>query len=280
MKSLTIKAPAKINLYLDVLGVRNDGYHELDMIMAPISLYDIITIKIEENDKITFINEDVGPMNTVSKAVNLFKERYHIEEKIHITVTKNIPSEAGLGGGSSDAANVLIALNKLFKTRANIYELKEIAVSIGADTPFFIDAKPSRCEGLGEKLTPIKIKNKYYCLLVKPNKGCSTGKVYKTLKIKEQKCSKIDDLIYALKKGDDEAISALIRNELEEPAIKEVGEIQNIKTAFLRKGFKIVMMTGSGSCVFCLSRHKKKLQEIQKEMEVLGKTYLTKILKQ
>ena len=267
----SFKSFAKINISLDVLKKREDGYHELDSVMLPIELHDSLIFSSLGKSSDHFITVDdfsngLDHYNLVSTAINALADKYHFSNKFRVYIHKNIPMQAGLGGGSSNAAFALKAVNSMLKLNASEQELIDIATPLGADIPFFIPCVPARCNGIGEKLTPIEIKNNYYVLLVKPNKGCSTKEAFKILDNKEYQHVDIDSVVKALKEGDDELLANSVGNSLESAAMELVPEIKQIKDDLKARGFKIVLMSGSGSTVFALSTDVKELKKAEKEL--------------
>ena len=244
-------APAKINLSLDVLKKRSDGYHELKMIMQTVSLYD--EIDIEKDDKISIdSNKKEIPLdnrNLAWKAAELFFEYTGIRAGCKIYITKNIPDGAGLGGGSSDAATVLIALNKIYNSNLSESELREIAVKIGADVPFFIIGGTCLAEGIGEKLTKINNNIDPYILIFKPDFSISTKWVYENLKLENKPSYDIESIINDLNDGEP-SFSNKIFNYLEEISMSEYPQILNIKNILKNMGANGALMSGSGSSVF------------------------------
>ena len=183
---VSLKAHAKINLFLEILDKRNDGYHEIETIMQEIDLADNLQfeetqegVKLECNDKNIPLNQD----NLVCKAANLILKECGINKGVLITLEKRIPVGAGLGGGSSDAAATLKALNLLWKVGLNDGELMEFAAKLGSDIPFFIKGKTSLCSGRGEKISPVEVRNKMDYLILFPHVHISTETIYKNLKI-------------------------------------------------------------------------------------------------
>ena len=285
MKKLVIQSFAKINVCLDITGLREDGYHLLDTVMLPISLHD--TLLIEETPRavdnyITLDEFTIGDSqyNTVTKAINFLYEKYNLNTKFKIDLHKVIPMKAGLGGGSSNAAFTLKAINQYKKLNILEDELIDAAVNIGADVPFFIGNKPARCKGIGEIIEPINVKNDYFVLIVKPEKGCATKNVFELSDKKHNyPHGGVDNVVRALEDGDDELLEKSIFNVLEEPSIELVPEIQNIKDELKEIGFKIVLMSGSGSAVFALTRDKKLLKMANKKIENKYYTAVAKVLK-
>lgn len=280
----SIKSYAKINISLDVVSKRSDGYHELDSIMLPIELHDSIIIETLYKSSDNFVTADdfsksLVHYNLASSALDAMAAKYNFSTKFRIYIHKNIPMQAGLGGGSSNAAFTIKAVNQILNLHASEQEMIELATPLGADIPFFISCVPSRCRGIGEKVEPIEIKNNYYVLLVKPNVGCSTKEIFALVDQSEYIHPDIPAVLKALKEGDDELLANSIGNSLEAAAISLVPEIAQIKNALKERGLKIVMMTGSGSTVFALSTDVKLLKKIAKEFEDHYFIEVTKVLK-
>ena len=284
MKSLHIRSFAKINISLNITKKREDGFHELDSVMLPISLHDSLVIsKLYANDNFVTVDDfSIGTFsyNLATFAIEKLKNVYHFDDKFRILIHKVIPIQAGLGGGSSNAAFTMKAVNTMLKLGATDEELIDLGKTLGCDIPFFIKCKPARVQGVGEILSPISIKNNYYVLLVKPEAGCSTKEVYAISDTMDLKTANIDNVVKALAEGDDELLADSISNALQEPAIKLVPSIQKIIDDLKEKGLKIVQVTGSGSAVFALSTDKKLLKSIFKKIEdKYDVVELTKVVK-
>ena len=189
-------------------------------------------------------------------AFSLIKE-YKFDDLFSIFVHKNIPIQAGLGGGSSNAAFTAKAINKILKLGASDDDLRTICEKLGGDVPFFVDCKPSRCKGIGEICSPISVKNDYYVLIVKPKVGCCTKEVYDIADSMDLESYDIDKVIEYLAEGKDDELASVIGNALEKPALTFAPEVQEIKDKLKEFGLKIVLMSGSGSAVFALSTDKK-----------------------
>lgn len=264
------KAFAKINLSLDVNGVDDRGYHTLESVFLPISFYDVIEIKKSKKEKYSsnrwfgFINEK----NTIVKAINYMKNRYHIKDNFYVYIKKIVPSQAGLGGGSSDGAAVIRMLNQMYRLNMSKKEIKDACLSIGSDTLFTYYSKPAYVKSTGEDLTFIHIKNNYYVLLVKPVFGISTKKSYDNLDISKCDHPNIKKLIKALNTGQD--FSHLLGNSLEQPSIALKQDIKKIKEQIIKKGGENAIMSGSGSCVFSISTNKKKIESLAVSMKKIG----------
>lgn len=255
---MKVRAYAKINLALDVLRKREDGYHELEMIMAPITLHDLIYINTVPDGSITIeSNSTIMPTderNIMYKVAALMKERYNIKKGVSIYVYKHIPTQAGLAGGSADGAAVIKAMNKLFYLGLSYEEMAELGKEVGADIPFCIYQKMALVGGVGEKLQFIEQPFECKVLLVKPKKGVSTKKSFSNLDLN----TVIHRDCHLMKKGieekDYQAVIDNLQNTLEAPSIKMVPEIEKIKQEMMKIGFDGALMSGSGSCVFGLTR--------------------------
>ena len=284
MKKMIIKSYAKINICLDIKNKTENGYHELDMVMVPLELHDSILLSELPNAHDNFVTVDdfsLGAIdyNLATFAIDKMASKYKFNNKFRVLIHKVIPIQAGLGGGSSNAAATMTGVNKYLKLGIPDEDLMDLAKPLGADIPFFIKNKPSRCRGIGEILEPIEIKNNYFVLIVKPSTGCSTREVYKVADEMNLITGNVDDVVDALKNGDDEKLANSIFNVLEEPAITFAPEIKQIKEYLKSKGLRIVLMSGSGSSVFALSTDKKLLKTIARELENQYQVEVTKILK-
>ena len=280
MKS--VKSYAKINISLNVLNKRSDGYHELDSVMVPIELHDTLLISyLERKDNFVTVDDFSNGLihyNLASQAIDVMAKKYNFNRHFRIYIHKVIPMQAGMGGGSSNAAFTMKAVNEMLKLNATDEELIELSTPLGADIPFFIKSVPARCGGIGEKMVPIIIKNPYHVLIVKPDSGCSTKEVFKLADSKPYKQVNIDKVVEALENGDDELLAENMGNSLEEAAISLVPEIQEIKDYLFSKGLKLVLMSGSGSAVYALSHDKAELKKIMLEIEDKWTVELTRML--
>lgn len=284
MKTLSIKSYAKINLSLSILSTREDGYHELDSVMLPVELHDSMIISKLKKAIDNYVTVDDYSLtsfqhNLATYAIEKMADAYHFEDKFRIFIHKNIPLRAGLGGGSSNAAFTMKAVDKILNLKLSYDDFNQLGSTLGADVPFFFDCTPCRVTGIGEKITPIKIKNNYHVLLVKPSEGCSTKEIYSSYSEKNHKNIDIDKIVEALANGDDDLLADSIGNDLEDVAMKFVPEIKIIKDYLRSKGLKIVLMSGSGSTVFALSQDLKLLKSIANELEDKYFVEITKVLK-
>ena len=284
MKNLHLKSFAKINISLNITKKRDDGFHEIDSVMLPISMHDSLVIsrlKSAPDNYVTVDDFSIGSFtyNLATFSIEKLHSIYHFNDKFRILIHKVIPIQAGLGGGSSNAACTMKAVNSMLKLGATDEELIEISKSLGCDIPFFIKCKPARVQGVGEILNPINVKNNYYVLIVKPEAGCSTKEIYALSDSMELKTCNLDNIVKALEEGDDELLEANMYNALQEPAIKVVPQIQTIINELKENGLKIVQVTGSGSAVFALSTDKALLVRILKKLENKYQIEIAKVLK-
>lgn len=261
---MKIRAYAKVNLALDVVRKREDGYHDLEMIMAPISLHDLIYINIIDNGIEIQSNSKIVPndeRNIMYKVAKLLIERYNIQQGVKIFVYKHIPMQAGLAGGSTDGAAVIKAMNKLFGLNLSYEKMAEIGKEVGADIPFCIYERTAFVEGVGEKLDFIDVPFEAMLLLVKPKKGVSTKKAFHSLDLKKAIHQDCREMKAGILNQDYQQVIDNLQNTLELPSIKMVPEIKRIKKEMLDIGFDGALMSGSGSCVFGITRNKKILDK-------------------
>ncbi len=256
-KSLKIKCPAKVNLSLDVVSRRDDGYHNLEMIMHTIKLWDILNISFEDAQTTHLtISSNNGFLpcddkNLCAKAARLFLKEAEICANISIYIQKNIPVGAGLGGGSSDAAGTLLALSRLTNNPLSVTKLTEIAKQIGADVPFFLYGGCMLATGIGEVLTPMPRLDGVTILVAKPKYGISTPTVYKNLVL--DNCTPHPDtksVIEALKANNLKLLAASSGNVLETAVCNKYPEINQYKNIMKSCGAIYSLMSGSGSSVF------------------------------
>lgn len=261
-KSISISAYAKLNLSLDIVGTREDNYHFLRTVMQSIDIYDTLTIAMCEGDEISLTCDDdeliLNEDNSVLKATNQFFDTVGVKNRgLSVHIEKNIPSQAGLGGASADAAAMLIGLNSLYNTNLSTIELCAMGVEIGADVPFCIVGGTQLCEGIGEIITPAPKLPDCYIVVAKPVGGISTPKAYAkfdsiygncNLNIKANEFT--DNLISSLRTGDLSRVGERIGNVFE--SLADVKDILLIKEAMLSMGAVGASMSGSGTAVYGL----------------------------
>ena len=257
--TITVKAPAKINLTLDVTGRRPDGYHELQMIMQTIDLYDEVTISETGKSHIEFtMNQELPDgcppeKNLVYRAAKLMQETYSLPGGFRIHLTKNIPAAAGLAGGSSDFAATLLGINKLCQLGLLKEELCQLGVRLGADVPFCIRKGTMLSEGIGEILTPLESLPPLWTVLVKPDISVSTAYVYTHLKLQEVSSHPdTEQVIACIKEGDMISLGQNLSNVLETVTIPDYPVIAEIKEHLLQNGAMGSLMSGSGPTVYGL----------------------------
>ena len=282
----TYNAPAKINIGLDVLGRRDDGYHDLKMIMQTIDLEDILTFTIKEGGReITMTCTDsslsVDDTNLVMRAARHMADEFGIKSSIDIHLEKNIPIAAGMAGGSTDAAAVLYGMNRMFELGLSKEELMQRGVKIGADVPYCIMRGTALAEGIGEQLTALPPMVKCPILIAKPQISVSTKFVYENLKLDENTVHPdIDRLVEDIRRKDLAAITSDMGNVLETVTIPNYPVIAEIKEHMMEHGAAGAMMSGSGPTVFGLFDDKEKAVAAYEAMQASGlakQVYLTSI---
>lgn len=241
-EGVKIRAYAKINVGLDIAGKRDDGYHTIDTVMQSISLFDEITVKKADNITVECDNSQIeNEKNIAYKAAKLFFEATEIKNGAEIIIKKYIPLAAGIGGGSADAAGVLLALDRIYKTDLGDDKLCEIAVKLGADVPFFIKGGTQRSQGIGEILTPLKGLKKGTFLLVKQGNKPSTGEMYKRLDSEDHPHPDMDGVVKAIENNDLSEIVKTAGN-----SFAAVNNEFKLKECMLRSGALGVLLSGSG----------------------------------
>jgi len=271
---MRVKAYAKINLSLDIVGKRKDGYHLLEMIMQTIDVYDEITVEKQEKDINVRCNKTYVPTderNLAYKAAKLFIEKYKINSGVDIFIKKNIPVCAGLAGGSTDGAGVLKLMNRLFEINASDEELMEIGLQLGADVPYCIKGGTCLCEGIGEKVTELPRFKDKIVVLVKPPFGVSTKTVYQEFNLEKSKIHpNTDKLIEAMANDDLNFVAKNMKNLLENVTLKKHKVLIGIKEEFRYQGAVGTMMSGSGPTIFALFED---MQKAQKSFEKMKQKY-------
>ena len=272
MKTITLLAHAKLNLSLDISGLREDGYHQMDMVMQSVSLSDRVSVQREE--RLTPESFPFGEKDIAFKAARAFFRETGLRGGAEVTVEKKIPDQAGMAGGSADAAAVLIALDRLYKTGLNREELIRLGVTAGADVPFCLVGGTARVSGIGEIVCPLPFFGKGNYLIVKPPFGVSTPAAFSAFDRMGEKAGRPDNeaLISALQEGRFEGIGRLTGNVLETAA--GIPEIREIRAALIRAGARFSLMTGSGSAVFGWFETKEKADSARKALLPYGKVFV------
>ena len=285
MDEITLKALAKINLGLDVVRRREDGYHEVRMIMQTIHLYDLLEIQKIREPEIQIVSNlsflPVNENNLVYKAARLLQEEFALTDGISVKLTKRIPVAAGMAGGSTDAAAMLYAMNQLYDLGLSRRELMKRGVQIGADVPYCLMRGTALAEGIGEKLTQLPPMIKCPVLIAKPQIGVSTKFVYENLKLDADTVHPdIDGLIGAIRAKNLEQIAGHMGNVLETVTIPNYPVIAEIKEHMMEHGAAHAMMSGSGPTVFGLFANGDTAvaaYEAMRESNLAKQVYLTSI---
>lgn len=285
MDRLELKALGKINLGLDVLGRRENGYHDVRMVMQTVYLYDRIIMKksktpgirLETNLYYLPVNEN----NLAYQAAQMLMDEFHMEEGVSIQLDKHIPVAAGMAGGSSNAAAVLFGMNRMFSLGLSQKELMERGVKLGADVPYCIMRGTVLAEGIGEILTPLSPMPKCYVLIAKPAVSVSTKMVYEKLDSHEiEDHPDIDGILAGLKAGDLKKVAGSMGNVLERVTVDAYPVIDRIKKIMIKEGALNAMMSGSGPTVFGIFEEKataRKAADAIRDARLTKQVYVTNI---
>ena len=283
MNSIQLKSRAKINLSIDVLGKREDGYHLVEMIMQTIDLFDKIKIFSLKEDTIIIesnrLDIPLDSTNIVYKAADLIKKQYNIKEGVKIIIEKNIPIAAGMAGGSSNAAAVLVGLNQLWQLKLSENKLKELGLKLGADVPFCIGGQTALAENIGEKLTKIDgLSENIFILVCKPELFVSTKEIYEEIDskiIEKRPNNKL--LIQLLKENKIQQIADNMYNVLEEVTRERYPVIEEIEKIMMENDALGSMMSGSGPTVFGLYRNREDAENCKnKLLKKFSQVYIVK----
>lgn len=265
-------ARAKINLSLDVLGKRTDGYHEVEMVMQTIDLCDHLTLTRRDDDRIQLISTagfvPTDERNLAFQAASLLAARMDVKGRgVTIHLDKRIPVAAGLAGGSSDAAAVLRGLNKLWELRLSPFELAHIGAEIGSDVPFCVYGGTAVARGRGELLEPLETRPSFWVILAKPALAVSTADVYAALDITAiTEHPRAETMVAALREGAIGAVAAALGNVLEIVTFQKHPEVARLKDQMLRLGAQAALMSGSGPTVFGLTEREQRAKRIYNEL--------------
>ena len=283
--TVELKALAKINLGLDVLGRRENGYHDVRMVMQTIFLYDNVTIEKKEEPGVCVETNlyylPVDENNIAYKAANMLIEEFDIKEGVSIKLEKHIPVAAGLAGGSANAAAVLVGMNRLFGLKLTMEELMERGVKLGADVPYCVMRGTVLAEGIGEILSPLPPLPRCYVLIAKPNINVSTKTVYEKLDSKEiTEHPDVDGLLEGLKNQDLKKVASCMGNVLERVTIEDYPVIEEIKNAMKEAGALNAMMSGSGPTVFGIFENRQTAKAARQklwDMNIAKQVYLANV---
>ncbi|MGR3180052.1 MAG: 4-(cytidine 5'-diphospho)-2-C-methyl-D-erythritol kinase [Candidatus Anammoxibacter sp.] len=272
---IRLKAYAKINLFLEILGKRDDGFHELVTVMQEVDIFDDLTFEEIDEDCISIVCSDstipVNNDNLIWKAADLFRNRCKIRNGVRIHLEKRIPVGAGLGGGSSDAAVTFKGLNMLWQTGRDDIELMDMAGKIGSDIPFFIKGNTAVCKGRGEVVNPVSINDEYVYVIVYPNLKINTSSIYKNLKLGLTKEMKdVNFFLNQLNGNDLAVIGKALFNRLGQTIYGLHPDLLKLKNILEGFNFCGVQVSGSGSALFGLCERRCDAEEIREELNKLG----------
>ncbi|MCD8787498.1 4-(cytidine 5'-diphospho)-2-C-methyl-D-erythritol kinase [Staphylococcus gallinarum] len=276
-------APAKINLTLDTLFKRDDGFHEVEMIMTTIDLNDRLSFELRQDNKIVVdVEQTYVPSNSKNlayKAAELMKKTYNLQQGITITIDKNIPVSAGLAGGSTDAAATMRGMNRLYKLNRPLEELCELGISIGTDIPFCIYGKTALCKGKGEKINFLNKPPSAWVVVAKPNIGISSPDIFKKLDLSHLQTINTEDCKMALNTGNYELLCSSLSNQLEPVSSKVCPEILKIKRNMLKNGADGAVMSGSGPTVYGLTQKERQARHVYNAVNgCCNEVYLVRLL--
>ena len=261
-----VKAPAKINLTLDVLHKRPDGYHEVEMIMTTVDLADRIGLEVREDGEIHILSVDRfvpnDHRNLAYQAAKVLKDMYKVKLGASIKIEKNIPVAAGLAGGSSDAAATLRGLNTLWGLELTLDELAQVGTKIGSDVAFCVYGGTALATGRGEKIQELPSPANCWVILAKPTLGVSTADIYGKLKINQIVHPDTQKMVKAIEEKDFEMMCDSVGNVLEEVTLKLYPEVAGLKEQMQKFGADAVLMSGSGPTVFGLVNQESRVQRV------------------
>ena len=278
-RSITVQTPAKLNLFLSIDHKRSDGFHDITSLMLSVGIYDTLAFMEEPSSEVnlhvveansllpqqTGIQASIpsGEDNLVVRAIRLLQTKTGTRQGIQIQLTKRIPSEAGLGGGSSDAAATLFPANKLWQLGLSPIELHQLAAELGSDVPFFLTESSSAiCRGRGEIIEPVSVPHCLHFVVVRPRTGLSTADVYRQCRVGNHSADQVGQLIQHLASGQFHSLSSLILNDLQAPAEKLNSEISTLKDFFSKQSVLGHMMSGSGTAYFGICRSRAQARQI------------------
>lgn len=263
--AVLVWAPAKINLFLEVLAKRTDGYHEIATIMVAVSLYDVLAFSRTEDPSIQLSCDDeglgVGTENLVSRAAGLLKDKAGTREGARIHLSKRIPMAAGLGGGSSDAAATLAGLNALWELGRSTEDLAGLGAELGSDVPFFFSAPAALCTGRGERIEKLHLGRPLWLVLVCPQAGLATAAVYAAGQVPAKPVAH-GPLATALGRGEIKEVGRLLHNRLQEPADRLNPDLLEVKGRLASQMPTGVLMSGSGTSCFALCQDQKEARQV------------------
>jgi len=274
------KAYAKVNLFLNVIGKRIDGFHDLEMVMAPLSLHDVLTFKLLE-ERTIIVNSNIDVVdnvedNLIYKVAKFLQEEFNVFEGVEITLDKKIPVAGGLAGGSADAAATFRGLNKLWNLELELDDMAKLGLEFGSDIPFCIYNKLAVAKGRGEELTFINTELNYHVLVVNPHIPISTKEVFTSIKTEDIGVKSIKGMLDGIKSNEFSIVKKELFNSLEPITFGLNPKVREVKNEIKDLGLDATLMSGSGSTIFSISNSKKLIKSVQNEVCELYYTNITK----
>lgn len=278
-RSITVDTPAKLNLFLSIDHKRSDGFHDITSLMLSVGIYDTLVFTEEPSSEVELrvveanslqpqqltAQESIptGEENLVVRAIRLLQAKSGKQQGVRIQLIKRIPSQAGLGGGSSDAAAALFAVNKLWQLGLSLHELRELAAELGSDIPFFLTESTSAiCRGRGEIIEPVSIPHCLHFVVVRPGSGLSTADVYRHCRVGSHSENQVEQLAGDLASGQFHSLSSLMLNDLQAPAETLNSDILILKDYFSKQSVLGHMMSGSGTAYFGICQNRAQASQI------------------
>lgn len=276
-------APAKINLTLDTLYKREDGYHEVEMIMTTIDLNDRLTFECRDDGEIIIdVEHNFVPSdhrNLAYKAAKLMQDRYNIEKGVKISLEKSIPISAGLAGGSSDAAATFKGLNELWGINESLETLSELASEIGSDISFCIYGKTALCQGRGEKITHLPKPPSAWVVIAKPDIGVSTPEIYGALDLENKDEVQTQACLKAIENNDYAAMCQSLGNSLEKVTMQLYPEVEKLKNTMSNTGVDAALMSGSGPTIYGFVQKERQAKQVYNAlMGCCNDVYIARLL--
>ncbi len=271
----TYYCPAKVNLFLYVLGKRPDGYHNIYTLFYPISIYDTLSIQKSHETTLICSNKNIpeDENNIIIKTHNILKEKYNLQDNFSISLEKNIPSGAGLGGGSSNAAYYLKAVNEISNLKLTYNQMAEIMAMVGSDTVFFLKNMPQLAYGRGTELSPAPILPELYFIIINPNIHISTKEIYNSSHLE---LTNIDTISKIKKEYTFNELKSIMKNDMQNAVFLSHKKVKDIIDFFNTETAGYPLMSGSGSTVFAVYHNKSTQEEAYKKAQHIFKTYFIK----
>lgn len=273
-KTYTYLCPAKVNLFLYILGKRADGYHDIYTLFYPVSIYDTLSIKKSDKTVLTCSNENIpaDENNIIIKTHNVLKEKYNLQDNFNIKLEKNIPFGAGLGGGSSNAAYYLKAVNEISTLNLSYEQMAEIMAMVGSDTVFFLKNIPQLASGRGTELSPAPILPELYFLIINPNIFVSTKEIYNSKNLELTKLNTIN----IKKEYTFNELKSIMKNDMQQAVFSLHKQVEDIVHFLNTETAGFALMSGSGSTVFAVYPDKQAQEEAYNKAKTNFKTYFIK----